>query len=33
MNRYERILICIDQPQRDGRILDYARTIVRLADS
>ena len=33
MKRYERILICIDQPQRDSRILDYARTIVRLADS
>jgi nucleotide-binding universal stress UspA family protein len=33
MKRYERILICIDQPHRDSRILDYARTIVRLADS
>ncbi len=33
MKRYERIAICIDQAQRDARILDYAGAVVRLAES
>ncbi|MGD2111483.1 MAG: universal stress protein [Phycisphaerae bacterium] len=33
MKRYERIVICIDQPERDRRILDYAAAVVRLAES
>jgi len=33
MKRYKRIAICIDQPERDRRILDYAGEVVRLAES
>jgi nucleotide-binding universal stress UspA family protein len=32
MMRYERILVCIDQVERDGRILEYARGLARLSD-
>lgn len=33
MNRYQRILVCIDEPQRDARMLPYVRAIARLAES
>lgn len=33
MKRYERILVCIDRPERDSRMLAYVRTIARLAES
>jgi nucleotide-binding universal stress UspA family protein len=32
MMRYERILVCIDQVDRDARILEYARGLARLSD-
>jgi nucleotide-binding universal stress UspA family protein len=31
MERYKRILVCIDRPQRDAHILDYVLAIARLA--
>jgi nucleotide-binding universal stress UspA family protein len=33
MKRYERILVCIDRPQRDARMLAYVQAIARLAES
>lgn len=33
MKRYQRILVCIDQPERDLRMLSYAWTVARLAES
>ena len=33
MKRYERILVCIDQPERDSHMLAYVEAIVRLAES
>ena len=33
MERYERILLCIDRPDRDYRMLGYTGTIARLAKS
>ena len=33
MKRYQRILVCIDQPERDLRMLSYAWAVARLAES
>ena len=33
MKRYQRILICIDQPERDYRMLGYAGAICRVAET
>ena len=33
MKRYQRILVCIDQPERDFRMLSYVWTVARLAES
>ncbi|UCE58602.1 MAG: universal stress protein [Phycisphaerales bacterium] len=33
MKRFERILVCIDQPERDSRMLAYTKAITRFADS
>ncbi len=33
MKRYQRILVCIGQPERDLRMLSYAWTVARLAES
>ncbi|HUU85771.1 MAG TPA: universal stress protein [Phycisphaerae bacterium] len=33
MERFQRILVCIDEPERDARMLPYVRAVARLAEA